>query len=112
MNIHEHQAKAVLAEFGVAVPKGFAAFNTPYEDITVNSYLVWDARAKVAAAFDTGATCQAMLDVIHTEGLTLRYIFVTHTHEDHVADLPRLAAETKAEIWASTPGLSATVRRM
>ena len=25
MNIHEHQAKAVLAEFGVAVPRGFAA---------------------------------------------------------------------------------------
>jgi succinyl-CoA synthetase beta subunit len=30
MNIHEHQAKAVLSEFGVAVPKGFAAF-TPEE---------------------------------------------------------------------------------
>jgi len=27
MNIHEHQAKAVLAEFGVAVPRGFAAFS-------------------------------------------------------------------------------------
>ena len=27
MNIHEHQAKAVLAEFGVAVPLGFAAFS-------------------------------------------------------------------------------------
>src|SRR6201991_13041 len=27
MNIHEHQAKAVLAEYGVAVPKGFAAFS-------------------------------------------------------------------------------------
>ena len=26
MNIHEHQAKAVLSEFGVAVPRGFAAF--------------------------------------------------------------------------------------
>ncbi|MDP1630747.1 MAG: ADP-forming succinate--CoA ligase subunit beta [Caulobacter sp.] len=26
MNIHEHQAKAVLAEFGVPVPRGFAAF--------------------------------------------------------------------------------------
>ena len=26
MNIHEHQAKAVLKEFGVAVPRGFAAF--------------------------------------------------------------------------------------
>ncbi len=30
MNIHEHQAKAVLAEFGVPVPRGFAAF-TPDE---------------------------------------------------------------------------------
>jgi succinyl-CoA synthetase beta subunit len=30
MNIHEHQAKAILAEFGVAVPRGFAAF-TPDE---------------------------------------------------------------------------------
>jgi succinyl-CoA synthetase beta subunit len=27
MNIHEHQAKAVLREFGVPVPKGFAAFS-------------------------------------------------------------------------------------
>jgi succinyl-CoA synthetase beta subunit len=27
MNIHEHQAKAVLAEFGVAVPRGHAAFS-------------------------------------------------------------------------------------
>jgi len=26
MNIHEHQAKAVLAEFGCPVPRGFAAF--------------------------------------------------------------------------------------
>jgi succinyl-CoA synthetase beta subunit len=27
MNIHEHQAKAVLKEFGVAVPRGYAAFS-------------------------------------------------------------------------------------
>ena len=27
MNIHEHQAKAVLREFGVAVPRGFPAFS-------------------------------------------------------------------------------------
>ena len=26
MNIHEHQAKAVLKEFGVPVPRAFAAF--------------------------------------------------------------------------------------
>ncbi len=85
-----------------AFPRGFAAFNTPYEDMTVNSYLVWDARDKVGACFDTGANCQAMVDVIQSEGLDIRYIFLTHTHEDHVADLSRLsAALPKAEVWSS-----------
>lgn len=82
-------------------PRGFAAFNTAYEDMTVNSYLIWDPRERVAAAFDTGATAQAMIDLAHAEGLVVRYIFLTHTHEDHVADLERFARETKAEVWAS-----------
>ena len=80
---------------------GLACFNTHFEDMTVNSYVVWDGRNKVAAAFDTGATCEPMLDLIRAERLTLRYIFLTHTHDDHVADLARFAAETKAEVWAS-----------
>lgn len=82
-------------------PKGFAAFNTPHEDMTVNSYLIWDGRAKIAAAFDTGANSEGMIDLLKSEGLTLRYIFITHTHPDHVADLPRLVRETNAEIWSS-----------
>lgn len=82
-------------------PRGFAAFNTTYGDMTVNSYLIWDPREKVAAAFDTGADSQGMIDLAHAEGLKVRYVFLTHTHEDHVADLARLAAETKAEVWAS-----------
>ncbi len=82
-------------------PRGFAAFNTPYSDLTVNSYLIWDPRDRVAAAFDTGASSEPMLDVIAAEGLMLRYVFLTHTHEDHVADLARLAGETKAEVWSS-----------
>jgi len=82
-------------------PTGFAAFNTAFEDMTVNSFLVWDARTRLAAAFDTGANCTAMLDTIHAENLNLRYIFLTHTHEDHVADLPKLTASTGAEVWAN-----------
>jgi glyoxylase-like metal-dependent hydrolase (beta-lactamase superfamily II) len=82
-------------------PKGFAAFNTPYGDITVNSYLIWDPRARIAAAFDTGANCQAMLDLINAEKFSLRYIFITHTHPDHIADLAALATATKAEVWSS-----------
>jgi glyoxylase-like metal-dependent hydrolase (beta-lactamase superfamily II) len=81
-------------------PSGFAAFNTRYEDMTVNSYLMWDARTKLAAAFDTGATSEPMLDLVRAENLNVRYLFLTHTHEDHVADLARLARETKAEVWS------------
>lgn len=81
-------------------PTGFAAFNTAYDDMTVNSYLIWDSRTRLAAVFDSGADAGGMLDLIAAEKLTVRYIFITHTHADHIADLPRLAAETGAEIWS------------
>jgi len=80
---------------------GFAVFNTPFGDMTVNSYLVWDLRAHACAAFDTGADCGPMLDLIRAEKINLQSIFLTHTHDDHVADLPRLARETGAQVWAS-----------
>jgi len=82
-------------------PTGFAAFNTPFEDMTVNSYLIWDGRTKLAAAFDTGANADAMIDTIKAEGLSVRYIFITHTHDDHIADLAKLHAATNAEVWSS-----------
>lgn len=81
-------------------PTGFAAFNTAYEDMTVNSYLVWDSRSRLAAVFDSGANCESLLDTVHAGNLKVHYIFLTHTHEDHVADLEKLAAATKAEIWS------------
>lgn len=82
-------------------PRGFAMFNTPHEDMTVNSYLIWDTRSRLAAAFDTGADSTAMLDTIAAEHLTLRYLFITHTHEDHIADLARIVEATKAAVWSS-----------
>src|SRR5262249_46047418 len=82
-------------------PHGFAMFNTPHDGMTVNSYLVWDARTKAAAAFDTGDKCDAVLDLARAEGLKVRYIFITHTHDDHIADLEKLARGTGAEVWAS-----------
>jgi glyoxylase-like metal-dependent hydrolase (beta-lactamase superfamily II) len=85
----------------VMPPRGFAMFNTPFGDMTVNSYLVWDPRTHLAAAFDTGATCEPMLGAIGAEKLTVRYLFLTHTHEDHVAAAASLVTATRAEIYSS-----------
>ena len=51
MNIHEHQAKAVLSEFGVAVPRGFPAF-TVEEAVQAaeKSYFSLKSMAKVTTS--------------------------------------------------------------
>jgi glyoxylase-like metal-dependent hydrolase (beta-lactamase superfamily II) len=71
---------------------GLAQANTTYHDMTVNAYLVWDPATGEAAAFDTGATAQPLLEVIRARGLSLRSLFLTHTHPDHVADIAALGA--------------------
>lgn len=91
---------------------GLAQFNTTFHDMTVNAYLVWDLATKEAAAFDTGATAQPIVDKIRELGLNLRYLFLTHTHPDHVADIGSLEApeiliselEPHPEAKSFTPG--------
>ncbi|HEX7758393.1 MAG TPA: ADP-forming succinate--CoA ligase subunit beta [Caulobacteraceae bacterium] len=51
MNIHEHQAKAVLADYGVPVPRGFAAFSVD-EAVGAAEKLggpVWVVKAQIHA---------------------------------------------------------------
>ncbi len=73
---------------------GLAIFNTPYHDMFVNAYLVRDAGTKSAIAFDTGADATDMLGVLHEHDLTLKAVFLTHTHPDHIADLNNLTGST------------------
>ena len=75
---------------------GLAQFNTPYEDMTVNSYLAWDANTHEAIAFDTGADCTDMLALLNEKRLTVSAILLTHTHGDHIFDLDRLKEKTGA----------------
>ena len=78
-------------------PRGFMMFNTPFEDMTVNSYVVWDPETKEAAAFDTGADCSGMLGL----PVKIGQIFITHSHGDHIIELPRLKAATGAPAYVS-----------
>lgn len=53
-----------------------------------NTYLVWDAATRLAALVDPGMAHpdeeQAIADVLNAQGLTLRHVWLTHAHIDHV----------------------------
>jgi hydroxyacylglutathione hydrolase len=91
--------------------RGLECFNTPFEDMTVNSYLVRDEATKEAAAFDTGADATPMLDFLVKHGLTLKYLFLTHTHGDHILELDRLVEKTGTSVLVGSrePALEAAV---
>ncbi|MEO6183445.1 MAG: MBL fold metallo-hydrolase [Verrucomicrobiota bacterium] len=57
------------------------------KDYSVNSYLVWDEINREAALFDTGWDAGSALKLIEENGLNLRHLFLTHTHEDHIAGM-------------------------
>jgi len=90
---------------------GLECFNTPFGDMAVNSYLVWDDATKEATAFDTGSDVTPMLDFLLGHGLTLKSIFITHTHGDHILELDRLAEKTGALAFVGNrePALEGTV---
>lgn len=69
---------------------GVAQFNTVYEDMTVNAYVLWDPQTLQAAAFDSGADASPLLDYVRRKGLKLERVFLTHTHPDHVMDVAKL----------------------
>jgi glyoxylase-like metal-dependent hydrolase (beta-lactamase superfamily II) len=87
---------------------GLAAFQTPFMDMVVNAYLVWDPASKEAAVFDTGTDASELLRFVKESQLTVKKIFLTHTHSDHVGDLRKIKDETQAPILVSqketTPG--------
>ncbi len=90
---------------------GLAQFNTPYRSMRVNAFLVWDPQSKKAAAFDTGADASGLLSAVSELDLSLEALFLTHTHNDHIADLeairdrlvmPEAVYSNEQEPWPGT----------
>jgi glyoxylase-like metal-dependent hydrolase (beta-lactamase superfamily II) len=60
--------------------------------MAVNCYLVWDEVTRDAALFDTGWSATPVFEMVRENQLTLRHVFVTHAHTDHVAALAEVRA--------------------
>jgi glyoxylase-like metal-dependent hydrolase (beta-lactamase superfamily II) len=69
--------------------EGLRQYNTPHADMTVNSYLIWDPNTMDAAIFDTGTNLDEAYSHIQALGLTVKQLFLTHTHVDHIEALPQ-----------------------
>ena len=74
----------------VDLSEGLAVFNTEWGEMRVNAFVVWDPASRKAAIFDSGADASAMIEFIEKRQLIVNSIYLTHTHGDHIADLPRL----------------------
>ena len=58
--------------------------------IATNCYLLVDAASKEAALIDVGGPVDSLVAHIEENGLTLKYIFATHGHMDHMEGVPAI----------------------
>ncbi len=58
----------------------------------VRSYMVWEGRTGEAALIDPGSDVDRLLDTLRVAGLSLKYVLLTHGHQDHVASLSAVHA--------------------
>ena len=99
MNIHEYQAKAVLRDFGVPVPRGIAAF-TPEEAVKAAAELggpVWVVKAQIHAGGRGkagGVKVVKSIDDVRAEAKRLiGSVLVTHQTGPHGKQVNRLYVE-------------------
>lgn len=59
----------------------------------VNSYLIFDPTSKEAAFIDAGSAIDSLISKIESESLSVKYIFLTHAHQDHIVSLNELEAK-------------------
>jgi hydroxyacylglutathione hydrolase len=87
----------------LSVWRELRTFTTKDDDLTVNYYLVWDEVTRDAAVFDTGTDATPALNCLAENQLTLRHIFITHSHWDHVEALPKIReAWPKAKVHSGS----------
>jgi glyoxylase-like metal-dependent hydrolase (beta-lactamase superfamily II) len=90
------------AEKDLGTWRELRCFTTTDGSMAVNSYLVWDEVSREAALFDTGWDAAPAFEVIAQNQLQLRHVFITHTHEDHIAALGKVREQfPKARLHSS-----------
>jgi hydroxyacylglutathione hydrolase len=64
-----------------------------------NCYIVADTASGDAVLIDPGEEAELFLRRLGTQGWTLRAVWLTHAHIDHVAGVARVVRDTGVEVW-------------
>lgn len=75
----------------------------PFKSFTLgpfqtNSYLVYSEASQLAVVIDPAAADPSIPDFLEKNGLKLKYIFLTHSHLDHIGGVSALKAKYHPEI--------------
>lgn len=91
------------SEKDLSIWRELRRIETSQDGASVNNYLIWDEVSRDAALFDTGWDAQPAIQLIEENQLQLRHIFLTHTHEDHIAGMAKLREKfPKAHVHTSS----------
>ena len=110
MNIHEYQAKAVLREFGVPVPRGIAAFTTQDAEKAANELggPVWVVKAQIHAGGRGKAggvkVVRSVAEVKREAERMLGSVLVTHQTGPHAHQIASGAQQTAPCAWQTVGG--------
>jgi glyoxylase-like metal-dependent hydrolase (beta-lactamase superfamily II) len=77
----------------LSVWREFRQITTKANGLEVHCYLAWDEVTRDAALFDTGWDTAPIIKLVEENGLSLRHLFLTHLHEDHVAAMGAIRAK-------------------
>jgi len=72
----------------------------PVAPYYTNSYIYYDENTLEAAVIDPGGSADKLMDTAKENGLTIKYILLTHGHFDHIAGANELKVLSGAQVIA------------
>lgn len=75
-----------------------------HNETNENTYLIYDENTLNGVIIDPGCTMDKIEKIISDNKVTVKYIFITHCHYDHIMSIVELKEKTGAEIVSGEKG--------